>query len=378
MSSLNKLYRDLLNENYITDFESLKQTLSTFPYYCNVTKIAHTSYYKINSTNNSIKTTEDEESIIDYFDNFIINKDNIYEFFNFSKVKYLLDKNNINNIKNYKMKIGYDYLKFYIFYTDRWHITSYGYEDISSPFEKVIFEVYTLYELVIKYFEIFHVRFNKLNSNYNYVFGLVCNDTRLLINDCLFSKLTLLNITSKKNHENIPITLHEIRKISKYLTYEPEISFFNKEQLINFLDKNKTYAKLNIQVDNLHYVINLEQYKTKRVLLDKIIQEPIKLFLLYHETNGIDYLKTLFPKLELYIENYKLKIKNTVKYYLKMYVDEKINKKTDLSYQKYDKEIIKKIHDLFKRHRTPVDENDIFYVIKNLRSHKLIEIFGRM
>lgn len=376
--TLKKIYNDFLDENFINDYNSLKNVLISFPYYCIFNDISNTSYVRINITTNSIRGGNEEE-IIDYFDNFVIDKNDINNFFFFKKSDYLIKINNLKIPYNHQIYCSYHLLKFYLFFDGmNWIISSPNYKNISSIYEKSHFETFTLYDLLFRYFNVFNIKLNNLNKSYNYVFGLTCCESNILINNNKNTELFLLSISSKKNNKNIDITKNEINKISKRLSYLNRFSFYDKKEIFNFLNSNNFYSELFIYIKGLTYKLEFTKFTKKHKILLKLIKNPYKLYIdYYYMYKSIEELKVLFPRLTNFIDLYNLKLNNVLNYYKKLYKDEKILKKDNLVYLKYDKEIIYKIHVIHQNHRRNITKSDIISVLRNLQTNKINEIFNR-
>lgn len=373
MTNFEQLYTNFLDENYITTYETLKNVLLTFPYYCKFIQL-DLNHFKVKLSECSIQN-DNEDDILNYIDNLVINKNNIKNYYFFSKTIFPIKMNQYKFNKNDKIIVENDYLKFYLFHDGKkWNISSGSYNNIYSLLEKIEFEPNTLGELFNKYITIYKVDLNKLNPSFNYVFGLTCFDTNLLMNEKSVSKLTLISITSKQNNKSIPVTIDRINSISRFLSYNKEINFSSKTSMMNFLDQNKEYKKIII---NNNYIYFTHYRRFKRVL-NELKNDPFKLIIRNHNEILFNELKTMFRGLNDYLTIYKTRIDMFVKYYYNLYRDEKILKKTDLVYQKYDKEIIMKIHNIYINSQVPIRESDILIVLGNLHKRKTDHIYRRL
>lgn len=372
MTNFKRIYKQFLDENFITTFEIFKNTISTFPYYCNVIDI--NSYYaKITITESSIQNEIDDD-ILNYIDNLFIDKNNLEKYYFFSKTKFPLLLNEYKFNKDNKIFVENDYLKYYIFYDGiKWNINCEDYNDIYSILKKIEFEPNTLGELFNKYISIYKISFDKLNPLYNYIFGLTGFDSNLLMNEQSISKFVLISITSKKDDKIIPVTINQINKISPFLSYNKQITFSSKKSMMDFLDYNKQYKQIII---NNNY-INFTHYRRFRRVLNKLIKDPFKLIIRNYNENLFNELKSMFKGLNNYLNNYKTRIDFIVKYYYNLYKDEKILKKTNLVYQKYDKEIIMKIHSIYIQTQISITNDDILYILSTLQKRKTDYIYTR-
>lgn len=371
--NLKTSYRQFLRDNLIFDFDDLKSTLCTFPHFCTFTDISD-DYVRVNLTESSCRLT-DSFNFIDYLENFIINKNNINNFYFFNKSKYILKLRDFKpDLSIDKYYISIDLLKFHLFFDGtRWVVFSDFFNDIKSFIDKPLFESYTLYELFFKYLDIFKIDINNLDKSRNYIFGLTTDDTKLLVNNNI-NKLYILSIVSKKDNRIIDITKNEINKISKYLFYNNKITFSSIKQLMNFIDNNYSYSHLYIS-NNIEYVIHFSKFKKRKKLLNSFIQSPYNLIL--YNYNSVLSLIHYLPALKFYINSYFHRTKSVIKYYHNLYKDVKINKKEDIIYEKYDKEIIMKIHNLYIRNNISINKDDVLFIIRELDIRKINEIFLR-
>lgn len=380
MTNLNKVYKDFLEENFIANYEGLKHTLTTFPYYCTLNDIDNTNYTKINITKDSIKNETDTPELLDYLNNFVVDKENIYKYFFFSKTCFRISMNDYKETENDKLILTTDYLKYYVFHDGKkWIVHSPTYNDISSLLEKKPFEFNTLEELFNKYMSIYGFSLNSLDPKYNYVFGLTCFDTHLTFNTKNITKMTLLSMVEKNTNKLLPINLIQIKKICKYLAYDSEIKFPSRKAMMKYLDENRENNRIEIHnSSNYSYYIEFTHYKRFRRTLRDLINDPFKLVTINHHPLLFGELLTIFKGLNEYLKVYHVNISKIIKYFYNLYRDDKILKKTNLEYKKYDKEIIMKIHAVYVSSQIPIAERDIIHVLGALPKRKTDHLFTRL
>lgn len=377
MTNLKETFDLFLSENFINNYEEFSRIVVSFPYYCRITNIENTNYVRLNITENSIKSELLESNMLDYFDNFIISKTNIKKFYFFEKTYYPLVINSSFKLENTEMYLEHDYLKYYLFYDGKkWILSSPGYEDISSLLEKKSFEKYTLFDMFNKYANIYNLKIEKLNPSYNYVFGISCYETNLIMNHMSISNFCLLSISS--NNKNIKITKNELSKISKFISYPKLVNFESKKIMKSFINTNKEYSKIKLIKDGEYFFISLDYYKKYHRILDNIIIDPFRLVCKNYDDFYFNNLKNMFKSLTDLLELQRTKITVIGNYFLKLYRDDKILKKENLIYLQYDKEIIQKIHNIYRTNRTPIHFPDIILVLSELPRRKTDVLFSRL
>lgn len=380
MNNIKKEYNDFLDDNYIENYDQLRNKLQNYPFYCNITVIKDTNFCQINLSNKTLDV--DENKIMKYFNNFIINIYNIYDFYYFGNFEFYYNDNILSsNLTKYNMKLYNDSIDFNIFYSNKWIITVKNYSNINDINEKKKFEKYTLYQLIIKYMNIFQINVNNLNKEYNYTFQLITNDTNLIIhNNISKPSINIKSIISKKNNKNIKITKEVIKNISNYILYNTFIYFNSFNEMKKSINNNYNLHYILIEKSDDNNIIRLEyeKFKEKKYELQEFINQPLYQIIDLKIQNKLNYFKNLFPNLQIYVNDVNLLLENIVNYYLKMYRDEKVLKKNNLVYKKYDKEIIYKIHGEYLKYSITITKNDILRILKKLKNDKLNYLLYRL
>ena len=135
MNNIKKEYNDFLDDNYIENYDQLRNKLQNYPFYCNITVIKDTNFCQINLSNKTLDV--DENKIMKYFNNFIINIYNIYDFYYFGNFEFYYNDNILSsNLTKYNMKLYNDSIDFNIFYSNKWIITVKNYSNINDINEK--------------------------------------------------------------------------------------------------------------------------------------------------------------------------------------------------------------------------------------------------
>jgi len=380
MNNIKKEYNDFLDDNYIENYDQLRNKLQNYPFYCNITVIKDTNFCQINLSNKTLDV--DENKIMKYFNNFIINIYNIYDFYYFGNFEFYYNDNNLSSdLTKYNMKLYNDSIDFNIFYSNKWIITVKNYSNINDINEKKKFEKYTLYQLITKYMNIFQINVNNLNKEYNYTFQLITNDTNLIIhNNISKPSINIKSIISKKNNKNIKITKEVIKNISNYILYNTFIYFNSFNEMKKSINNNYNLHYILIEKSDDNNIIRLEyeKFKEKKYELQEFINQPLYQIIDLKIQNKLNYFKNLFPNLQIYVNDVNLLLENIVNYYLKMYRDEKVLKKNNLVYKKYDKEIIYKIHGEYLKYSITITKNDILRILKKLKNDKLNYLLYRL
>jgi len=380
MNNIKKEYNDFLDDNYIENYDQLRNKLQNYPFYCNITVIKDTNFCQINLSNKTLDV--DENKIMKYFNNFIINIYNIYDFYYFGNFEFYYNDNILSsNLTKYNMKLYNDSIDFNIFYSNKWIITVKNYSNINDINEKKKFEKYTLYQLITKYMNIFQINVNNLNKEYNYTFQLITNDTNLIIhNNISKPSINIKSIISKKNNKNIKITKEVIKNISNYILYNTFIYFNSFNEMKKSINNNYNLHYILIEKSDDNNIIRLEyeKFKEKKYELQEFINQPLYQIIDLKIQNKLNYFKNLFPNLQIYVNDVNLLLENIVNYYLKMYRDEKVLKKNNLVYKKYDKEIIYKIHGEYLKYSITITKNDILRILKKLKNDKLNYLLYRL
>ena len=247
--------------------------------------------------------------------------------------------------------------------------------------KKKKFEKYTLYQLITKYMNIFQINVNNLNKEYNYTFQLITNDTNLIIhNNISKPSINIKSIISKKNNKNIKITKEVIKNISNYILYNTFIYFNSFNEMKKSINNNYNLHYILIEKSDDNNIIRLEyeKFKEKKYELQEFINQPLYQIIDLKIQNKLNYFKNLFPNLQIYVNDVNLLLENIVNYYLKMYRDEKVLKKNNLVYKKYDKEIIYKIHGEYLKYSITITKNDILRILKKLKNDKLNYLLYRL
>lgn len=375
MNDITEKYYNYLEKYYINNFDYLKLKLTYFPYYCSITNIDSSEYYQFNFTTKSIYFNEyQKDEIENLFNNFVVNKNNIKEFYYFGNYNYLLnDTNYLNNIKDYKIFLLFDSIKFYLFYSKKWYITTSDYSNLKSIEEKKDFENYTLYELFEKYSKFYDLNLNKLDKNKNYIFELCTTETNLIVNENFNTFFKLNNIICKITNKELNITLDIIKNISNKIGYNNRIHFNKKKDLIDTLNKyNLHYLLLKSEKKNI--IINFKTFDKKKNYIVDFSNNPIKTIIDLKLNNNLNNFKLIFLSLNFYINRINILIDNKLDYYFKLYKRDKILKEQNIIYKQYDKEVIYKIHGEYLRYNYPINKNDILRVLQKMDYKKLIKI----
>lgn len=375
MNDITEKYYNYLEKYYINNFDYLKLKLTYFPYYCSITNIDSSEYYQFNFTTKSIYFNEyQKDEIENLFNNFVVNKNNIKEFYYFGNYNYLLnDTNYLNNIKDYKIFLLFDSIKFYLFYSKKWYITTSDYSNLKSIEEKKDFENYTLYELFEKYSKFYDLNLNKLDKNKNYIFELCTTETNLIVNENFNTFFKLNNIICKITNKELNITLDIIKNISNKIGYNNRIHFNKKKDLIDTLNKyNLHYLLLKSEKKNI--IINFKTFDKKKNYIVDFSNNPIKTIIDLKLNNNLNNFKLIFLSLNFYINRINILIDNKLDYYFKLYKRDKILKEQNIIYKQYDKEVIYKIHGEYLRYNYPINKNDILRVLQKIDYKKLIKI----
>ena len=376
MDKISKIYQHFLNDYFIHDFEELKNTLKTYPFYCDFTRIETSCFYQINLTKNSIY--ERDMEILEIMNNFVVNKDNIKHFFYFGNIMKTVQVENLdNNLNKYEIYLVYDNIKYNLFYCGRWYITSPSYSNIKNLNEKKEFEIYTLYDLFKKTQNRFNINLEKLNKKYNYTFQLTNNDTNLIYNNNFNTSFILSNIIDNTLNKELNIDLYQIKQIGGDLKYNKMINIENKKEMKMLLTNNK-YHYLLVKDSDRNYKIDFYNYTVKRKDLDNFISNPIITIINLKMMSRLDNFLINFLQLSIYVKKIDFLLEKLIKYYLDLYKKDKILKLPNLEYKQYDKEVIFKLHGFYLRFKLNVNEKDVLRVFRDLKINKLQLLLYRL
>lgn len=375
MDEINNIYNEFLNNNYISDFSDLKNVLTIYPFFCDVRQIERSSFYQINYTKKTYLDINHE--VTKLFNCFVVNKDNINNFFYFGKsIKNISIEELEKDINEYKIFLMFDSIKYKLFYSDKWYIISPYYSSIKNLIEKKEFEINTLYDLFEKYKKFFKINLRNLNKNYNYTFELSNIETNLIINnyDCFFK---INSIIDKKTNKEIELNLYEIQKFDN-IGYNKMIDIKDKKELKTLLKKDKYHYLLLKDDNNNLYSIDFNSYKIRKKDLDNFIENPIITIIDLKLCNRLEIFCYNYLQLSIYIKKIDFILDNLVRYYLDLYKKEKILKRDNLEYKQYDKEVLYKIHGIFLRYKIVITKNDVLRTLKELNISKLKTLLYRL
>jgi hypothetical protein len=387
---VNKLYKKFIESNIINNYNELIEILKTFPY-----------YYKINEYQNIIKITKTSRSdlyarIDDEFlehkkykkilTNLIINKDNYMDIYYFGE-----ENEEINQDKLYKLINGDIKLKNFTFYksndnieyhicyvNNKWSITTKNKLDIYSIQQKNLFEPNTLYELLFKSFHYYQININQLNKEYNYVFSLNTPETNLtILENRDYIDLKIVTIIKKETNEEIKLNRENMKKFNLKINILSKIMF---EDIFHF--KKDIYLsnnqKLIIQNNetNEKYIYNYPKFDIRYTFLKEFNDNPIDNIKLLLRDERIETFMNYFPIYTNFIKKFDNQIREKTKYLFNRYVDVYIKKNENIEYCPYDKELLEKIHFIYRRTNRKIKRVDILDLLLYLPSIKIIKIFN--
>tara|TARA_B100001971_G_scaffold36865_1_gene31840 strand:- start:3988 stop:5172 length:1185 start_codon:yes stop_codon:yes gene_type:complete len=385
--NITQKYKNFIDSNLIRSVSELVELLRGYPYYFKTETDLIIDVIQIKKT---IKTDiynslEPYNEYKKFLSNMLINKYSFLDFYYFGNEKKEITKTELFTLLNKDIKLKkftfYNYndnIKFYVFYiNNKWSITTKNQLDIYSINKKILFEKYTLYELFFKALTVYKLNVNHLNKDFNYVFILNTSDTNLVINEQNVVDLQIETIIDKKTNIDIEINKKNLKKLNLVNINTPKKIIFN--DIFHFkkdieLSNNQRLIIQNNE-NNEKYIYNYPKFNMRYIYLNDFNKDPVdnikKLF--FHDK--LDILLGFFPLYAIFVSNFIKTIDVKVEYLMRRYIEIYIKKDTFGEYLPYDKELLSKIHLIYRRTRRRIQKEDIRFLLLNLDTKKIKKIF---
>jgi len=380
---INQLYKDFIDTNIIRNIDDLIEILKNFPFYYKIEKYDNIDVIKIRKTSRTDLYSSVDLENKEYkkmLSNMIINKYNYMDYYYFGKEKNEITTDNLFSLLNRDIKLKdfsfYKYndnIEYHLCYVNsKWCITSKNKFDIFSIQNKNKFEKYTLYELLLKAFNWHKINLNTISKKYNYVFTLNTLESNLTVSEHIHLKLQILTIIDKKTNKEIDLNEQNIIKLRKPLNIIFD-DIFHLKRDINISNNQKLIIKNN--KTNKKYIYNYPKFNIKYIYLNNFNNNPIQNILDLIGENNIDTLIDLFPIYKNFIQNFVYMFEKKKDYLLQKYINIYIKKNINNEYQPYDKELLAKIHLVYRSTRNKIKREHIHYILLSLSIDKINKIF---
>ena len=385
--NINQIYKSFIDSNFINNINELTEILVGYPFYYKIEKDINVDVIQIKKTirtdiYNSLDHYREYKKILP---NMLINKYNHMDYYYFGNEKKEVTKTELFLLLNKNIKLKeftfYNYnnnIEFYVCYiNNKWNITTKNQLDIYSINKKSLFETYTLYELFVKALTIYKLNINHFNKKFNYIFTLNTYETNLVINKKNVINLQIETIIDKKINVDIEINKKNLKKLNLININTPKKIFFNDifhfKRDIELSNNQRLIIQNN---ENEKYVYNYPKFNIRYSYLNDFNKDPVDNIkkLLFHEK--INILLNLFPLYTYFVTNFIKILQVKVEYLMKRYTEIYI-KKDDIYYEylPYDKELLNKIHLIYRRTKRRIQKEDIRLILLNLDTKKIKKIF---
>jgi hypothetical protein len=147
--------------------------------------------------------------------------------------------------------------------------------------------------------------------------------------------------------------------------FKKDIYLSNNQKLI--IQNNETNEK---------YIYNYPKFDIRYTFLKEFNDNPIDNIKLLLRDERIETFMNYFPIYTNFIKKFDNQIREKTKYLFNRYVDVYIKKNENIEYCPYDKELLEKIHFIYRRTNRKIKRVDILDLLLYLPSIKIIKIFN--
>jgi hypothetical protein len=366
-------YKEFLSHHLIDTVNELKNVLTDYPYFYQISNRHDIPYFKIIQTK---KSKAYHNHYNDILSNLIINNHNLYDFKFFGRINEidlveLYSKINQDfNLENNTFYQFNDAILYHVCYiVNRWIVSTTDQFSIDinyhnlKPFEtnstNVIFANALLYH---------KLDLNDLNKNFNYTISLNCNDTNLTIYNYKKYDFKIINIIDNKN-KSIKLK-SSLKNINRNFDYPKKVVFPNIIHLKKKLHTSIDQKLLLIDEFGGKFIIDYGMFHYSNFFLKQFNLDPFSFIIKLNEQKQIHIFKQLFPKYNIFIDRLLIQFNKKLNHLFKLYKQKYIIKNQDLIFNPYEEEFLSYIQVFYHKIQKRIHKLDVYHLLLTFYEQK--------